>query len=109
MIWTESFDFWWLIPLLMIFLCVLMCFSRRRMGMAGCCWGWGGSRATQRDRRADDRDASSRATDTALLAKEEPGVEELRSTVERLELRLRSLEQGTSAKELDGGRPSNHL
>ncbi|MDF1553682.1 MAG: hypothetical protein P1P84_11500 [Deferrisomatales bacterium] len=106
MIWTESHSFWWLFPLLMIFLCVFLCFHRRRFGMAGCCWG--GSRDPQRGRRADDRDASRRAIGKPAPAEEAPGVEGLRSTVERLERRLRSLEAAAGRKEPDGGRPSNH-
>lgn len=106
MIWTESHGFWWLFPLLMILLCVFLCLSRRRFGMAGCCWG--GSRDPQRGRRADGRDVSRHTTDPAVPAEAESGVEGLRPTVERLERRLRSLEEAASMKEPDGGRPSNH-
>ena len=105
MVWSESFDFWWLVPVLMIFFCLFLCFLRRSRAMADCCRGWGGSRDTQRDRRMDDGDDSGRTTDTTVPADEKIQVEKLKSTVERLERRLRSLEEGARPKELEGNRP----
>jgi hypothetical protein len=72
MYWTESFNFWWLIPVLMILFCLLMCFSRRRRGTAGCCMSWCGPRGVSRDRGTDDGDDSHRTTNTLLPTGERP-------------------------------------
>lgn len=104
MVWSESHSFWWLIPLLMIFLCLLMCVSRRRAGLPGCCGGWVGPRGAWRGSRPGHPGASRRSTDRAVPDGEEPGIEGLRSAVEHLETRLRTLEQDGREKKLEGGR-----
>lgn len=102
MVWPESFSLCWLFPLVMIFLCLLMCGSRWRTGMLGCCGGWGEPRDTWRGPPADSP-GGGQPGDAEAPAGEETGVEGLRSTVERLERRLRNLEEGTRQEESDGG------
>jgi hypothetical protein len=72
----ESFNLWWLVPVLMILFCMLMCFSRLRRGPAGCCMGWCGPRDVSRDRSADDRDDRPRTTDTSMPAENERRLKE---------------------------------
>lgn len=104
MVWSESHSFWWLIPLLMFFLCLLMCVSRRRAGLPGCCWGWAGPRPPYRGLPPGHPRGSRRSADAAVPDGEEPGIEGLRSAVERLESRLRTLEQNGREDKPEGRR-----
>lgn len=51
----ACFSLWWLFPVLMIVFCLLMCFSMRRRGLAGCCMDGHRRRHTGGDRSIDRR------------------------------------------------------
>ena len=103
----EPFEFWWVFPILMFLFCLLMCFSRRSRGMAGGCMGWRRFRDTSGDPRTDGWDDGRRSTDTSRPAEEKAETEGLKSTFDRLERRLRNLEEAVTSKEFDWNRRLN--
>ena len=107
MYFAESFDFRWLIPILMIGFCFSMCFFRvRGWAMGGCCGGWRSSRGATNP-RSPDREAPAPSSHAATPSGRKAEAETLKLTFDRLERRLRNLEDAVTSKEFDWARRFN--
>lgn len=107
MYWNHSVQFWWLIPVFMFLMCLVMCFFMRRRGMAGCCMGWRSSREESWQRRTDPRDQNRRITDPSAPPGDETPTD-LNITLEGLDQRIRAIEHGVIARESNGDRSFGH-
>jgi len=92
MYWNHSFQFWWLIPVLMILICFFMCFVMRRRGMAGCCMTWRGSRNRWRDLPTDGGEDRPPTSDPFTSMEDKTQTESLKAIIEGLERRLSDME-----------------
>lgn len=96
---AELTNYWWVFPLGMIALCVVMClFARQRGDMGCCCMGWRGSgNGTKRSIPEPDHPRSERTAAT----------DKLKQTFDGLNRRVQNLEDAVTAKEVEWERRLN--